>query len=47
MRHSAYMERLWQLAQVSTTHAAVLDIMNNVLIPPMAAIATGLLLSLS
>ena len=41
MRHSAYMERLWQLAQVSTTHTAVLDVMNNVFIPPIQVTMTS------
>ena len=34
MRHSAYMEKLWQLMQVCINHNAVIDVMNNVFIPP-------------
>ena len=41
MRHSAYMEKLWQLMQVCTTHNAVIDIMNNVFIPPIQVTVTS------
>ena len=41
MRHSAYMEKLWQLTQVCTTHNAVIDVMNNVFIPPIQVTVTS------
>ena len=41
MRHSAYMEKLWQLMQVCITHNAVIDIMNNVFIPPIQVTVTS------
>ena len=41
MRHSVYMEKLWQVMQVCTTHNAVMDIMNNVLIPPIQVTVTS------
>ena len=37
MRHSTYMEKLWQLTQVCINHNAVIDVMNNVFIPPIQA----------
>ena len=33
--HIIYMEKLWQLMQVCTNQNAVLDVMNNVSIPPI------------
>ena len=41
MRHSVYMEKLWQLMQVCTTHNAVIDVMNNVFIPPIQVTVTS------
>ena len=41
MRHSAYMEKLWQVMQVCTTHNAVIDVMNNVFIPPIQVTVTS------
>ena len=41
MRHSTYMEKLWQVMQVCTTHNAVLDVMNNVFIPPVQVTVTS------
>ena len=41
MRHSAYMEKLWQLMQVCINHNAVIDIMNNVFIPPIQVTVTS------
>ena len=34
-KHSVYMEELWQVMQVTTTHNATLMVMNNVFIPPI------------
>ena len=41
MRHSVYMEKLWQVMQVCTTHNAVMDVMNNVFIPPIQVTVTS------
>ena len=41
MRHSVYMEKLWQVMQVCTTHNAVMDVMNNVFIPPIQVTMTS------
>ena len=41
MRHSTYMEKLWQVMQVCTTHNAVMDVMNNVFIPPIQVTMTS------
>ena len=41
MRHSAYMEKLWQLMQVCINHNAVINIMNNVFIPPIQVTVTS------
>ena len=41
MRHSVYMEKLWQVMQVCTTHNAVLNVMNNVFIPPIQVTVTS------
>ena len=41
MRHSAYMEKLWQLMQVCINHNAVIDVMNNVFIPPIQVTVTS------
>ena len=41
VRHSAYMEKLWQLTQLCTTHNAVIDVMNNVFIPPIQVTVTS------
>ena len=40
MRHSVYMEKLWQVMQVATTNNATLTIMNNVSIPPIQVTVT-------
>ena len=41
MRHSVYMEKLWQLMQVCINHNAVIDVMNNVFIPPIQVTVTS------
>ena len=41
MRHSTYMEKLWQLMQVCINHNAVIDVMNNVFIPPIQVTVTS------
>ena len=41
MRHSVYMEKLWQVMQVCTTHNATLTIMNNVFILPIQVTITS------
>ena len=41
MKHSVYMEKLWQLMQVCTTHNTVIDVMNNVFIPPIQVTITS------
>ena len=33
--HSIYMEKLWHLMQFCTNHNAVIDVMNNVFLPPI------------
>ena len=40
MRHSVYMEKLWQVMQVATTNNATLTVMNNVSIPPIQVTVT-------
>ena len=39
--YSIYMEKLWQLMQVCTNQNAVLDVMNNVSIPPIQVTVTS------
>ena len=41
MRHSVYMEKLWQVMQITTTHNATLTVMNNVFIPPIQVTVTS------
>ena len=41
MRHIVYMEKLWQVMQVCTTHNATLTVMNNVFIPPIQVTVTS------
>ena len=41
MRHSVYMEKLWQLMQVCINHNTVIDVMNNVFIPPIQVTVTS------
>ena len=41
MRHSSYMEKLWQLMQLCTTKNAAIDVMNNVFIPPIQVTVTS------
>ena len=41
MRHSVYMEKLWQLMQVCMNRNAVIDVMNNVFIPPIQVTVTS------
>ena len=40
-KHSVYMEELWQVMQVTTTHNATLTVMNNVFIPPIQVTVTS------
>ena len=40
-KHSTYMEELWQVMQVATTHNATLTVMNNVFIPPIQVTVTS------
>ena len=40
MRHSIYMEKLWQVMQIATTQNATLTVMNNVSIPPIQVTVT-------
>ena len=40
MRHSVYMEKLWQVMQIATTQNATLTVMNNVSIPPIQVTVT-------
>ena len=40
-KHSVYMEELWQVMQVATTHNATLTVMNNVFIPPIQVTVTS------
>ena len=40
-KHSVYMEELWQVMQVATTHNATLTVMNNVFIPPIQVTETS------
>ena len=40
-KHSRYMEELWQVMQVATTHNATLTVMNNVFIPPIQVTVTS------
>ena len=40
-KHSTYMEELWQVMQVTTTHNATLTVMNNVFIPPIQVTVTS------
>ena len=39
--HSAYMEKLWQLQQECSNQNTVLDLMNNVFIPPIQVTVTS------
>ena len=41
MRHSVYMEKLWQLMQVCINHNVVIDVMNNVFIPSIQVTVTS------
>ena len=41
MKHSVYMEKLWQVMQITTTHNATLTVMNNVFIPPIQVTVTS------
>ena len=41
MGHSVYMEKLWHLMQVCANHNAVIDIMNNVFLPPIQVTITS------
>ena len=40
-KHSTYMEELWQVMQVATTHNRALTVMNNVFIPPIQVTVTS------
>ena len=40
-KHSVYMEELWQVMQVATTHNATLTVMNNVFVPPIQVTVTS------
>ena len=39
--HSVYMEKLWHLMQFCTNHNAVIDVMNNVFLPPIQVTITS------
>ena len=41
MKHSVYMEKLWQVMQITTTHNATLTVMNNVFILPIQVTVTS------
>ena len=41
MGHSIYMEKLWHLMQVCTNHNTVIDVINNVFIPPIQVTITS------
>ena len=41
MAHSIYMEKLWHLMQFCTNHNAVIDVMNNVFLPPIQVTITS------
>ena len=41
LKHSMYMEKLWQLMQLCTTSNVVIDVMNNVCIPPIQVTVTS------
>ena len=41
LKHSTYMEKLWQLMQLCTTPNVVINVMNNIFIPPIQVTITS------